>query len=136
MDASVQLCGSSTNGHNGCSTTRPNRTFRWTPAAACTGTPNAGSAISTSTNIVCPGTPFTLSLQGATVATGLSYQWQSSPDNTAWTNITAATSSSYTTTQTATSLYYRAIVTCAGNSSNSASVMVTATAGPVYATLP
>lgn len=119
-------------------TNRPNIIFSLTPAAACAGVPNAGSAASTSTNILCVGTPFTLSLSGATVATGLTYQWQSSTNNSTWVNITGATASIFNTTQTASVMYYRCIVTCTagGASSNSASILVNSASGPLYSTLP
>jgi hypothetical protein len=46
----------------------------------------------------------------------LSYQWQSSPDNTTWTNISGATSLSYTPpTNAVSSLYYRISITAVGN---------------------
>jgi trimeric autotransporter adhesin len=138
VDSDGNLCGTTTatNSAGATQTTRPNITFTWTPATACSGAPNAGNAVSTSTNIVCAGTPFTLSLTGAAVASGLSYQWQSSTDNSTWNNITGATSFSFTTTQLPPVMYYRAVVTCSGQSNNSGSVMVTSSTGPTFATLP
>ncbi|MFL5764470.1 MAG: GEVED domain-containing protein [Bacteroidia bacterium] len=77
----------------------------------CSGTPAAGTAAS-SLNPVCSGTSFTLSLTGATTGvTGLTYQWQSSPDGITYTNIPAATAATYATTQTS-ATYYQCIVTC------------------------
>ena len=43
-----------------------------------------------------------------------SYQWQSSPDNSTWTNINGATSSTYTPTSPASTTYYRLAVTSNG----------------------
>jgi gliding motility-associated-like protein len=107
------------------------------PLTPCSGTPNAGTANASQTNILCPGALFTLSTTGATVATGVTYQWQSSPDNTNWTNITGATNLTYTTTQSATLVYYRCVVTCSGGgTANSNVVQVTSVAGPSYGTLP
>jgi hypothetical protein len=90
----------------------------------CSGTPTGGIAVSTAIN-VCTGQNFNLSLSGSTLAAGLTYQWQSSPDSTNWTNIAGGTGFSYTTSETATT-YYRAVVTCANSSSsgNSAGVKV------------
>ena len=90
----------------------------------CTGTPSAGSA-TTTVSSVCPSGSFTLGLTG-TPASGLTYQWQSSPDSSTWTNISGATTLPYTTTETS-SLYYRCIVTCtsSGLSAASAGVLVT-----------
>lgn len=140
-DNNGNLCGTTltTNGSATVTpTSRPNIVFNVTPAAACSGTPNAGAAVSTSTNLGCAGVPFTLSLSGATVATGLTYQWQSSPDNNVWTDITGATASTFTTTQTQAVRHYRCVVTCTSgpSSSNSASVQVNSVTGPTYFTLP
>jgi subtilisin-like proprotein convertase family protein len=90
----------------------------------CTGTPAPGNTIA-SANPVCPAVSFTLSLQNATAGSGVTYQWQSSPDGTTWTNISGATSSTYTTTILATT-HYRCIVTCtnSGNSATSNPVQV------------
>ncbi len=95
----------------------------------CSGVPLAGSAISSKV-YVCASEVFNLSVTGYSLAAGLGFQWQSSPDNATWTNIAGATGLTFNTSQLA-SRYYRAIVTCTngGNSSNSASVFVaTATA--------
>lgn len=104
----------------------------------CSGTPNAGTTTSTSTNILCSGTPFTLGLTGNSLTSGLTYQWQSSPDNSTWTNISGATNPSHTTTQTQTTMYYRCVVTCTnGNASaNSVPIQVNSVSTPPYATLP
>lgn len=125
MDGSGTLCGYTGTNTNGTATTRPNITFTWTPAAACTGTPNGGTAVA-SMSSVCLGGSFSLSLTGATVASGLTYQWQSSSNNTTWANISGATTPGYTATQAATT-YYRCMVTCTngGGSAPSASVQVT-----------
>ena len=95
----------------------------FTGATACTGTPDPGSTIST-VNPVCPNINFTLTTQNSTPGSGVTYQWQSSPDGTAWTNITGATGASYSTSQTV-ATYYRANVTCAGNTTASAQLQVT-----------
>lgn len=80
-------------------------------ATPCTGTPTAGATISTLPS-VCGGQTFTLNIDNPpTGYSDISYQWQSSPDGTTWTNIPGATSQFYTTTQTA-DTYYQLIVTC------------------------
>src|SRR5688572_8637285 len=94
-------------------------TVTFQPASPCTNPPVPGTVTSTQ-NPVCLGESFTLSLTGGTGGTGQTYQWQSSPDNSSWTNISGATNATYTTTQT-TSTYYRAVVTC-GVTVNSASL--------------
>lgn len=122
------LCGSATTTNTGTQTTRPNITFSWTSAIACSGTPTGGTAAANPT-IACAGQNFDLILSGFTIASGITYQWQSSPDNSAWTNITGANSAFLTTSQATTS-YYRCVVSCSnsGLSANSTSVQVTSPA--------
>ena len=108
-------------------------------ATACSGTPTAGITTSTSTNILCAGTPITLGLSGSSLTSGLTYQWQSGTSATGpWTNITGATNSTYTTVQSLASVYYQCIVTCTPSalSSTSTPIQVTSVSGPVYTTLP
>lgn len=89
----------------------------------CSGTPNAGtSAISVSSG--CAGSTFTLSGTGITAGIGVTYQWQSAPSATGpWTNITGATTSTYSTSA-ATTTFYRLITTCTNSGlSNTSSVV-------------
>ncbi|WP_201979739.1 beta strand repeat-containing protein [Hymenobacter rubidus] len=62
----------------------------------------------TALTMACPTTSIYLSVppQGA-----FTYQWQSSPDNATWANISGATSNTYTATQTA-ATYYRVLEAC------------------------
>lgn len=92
-------------------------------AVPCAGTPNPGNTVSTATS-VCPNINFTLSTQNPTPGTGVSYQWQKSPDGTAWSDIAGASFPTYTTSQTV-STYYRAKVTCTGSTTASNSLQVT-----------
>lgn len=86
------------------------------PQAPCTGTPTAGTTVASST-AVCPLQNFNLSLSGATVASGLAYQWQSSASASGpWTNITGATLGTTTVSQTV-DTYYRCEITCTPSSS-------------------
>jgi trimeric autotransporter adhesin len=95
--------------------------------ADCSGTPAGGTATSSAANVCTES--FTLNVTGATDALGISYQWQSSTDNTNWTNISGATATSLTTTQLVTT-YYRLMVTCSngGSSAPSSTVMVSSPA--------
>jgi hypothetical protein len=89
----------------------------------CSGTPVAGTAQSTSTS-VCPSVSYTLSLSGATQASGLTYQWQSAPSGTGpWTNISTATTPSFITSQIV-DTWYQCIVTCSGASATSSIIAV------------
>ena len=93
----------------------------------CTGTPAPGNTIS-STNPICTGVNFTLSLQNTPTSSGITFQWQSSPDNITWTNISGATAATYTGTQTA-STYYHCLVTCSGNTGTSTALQVNLQSG-------
>lgn len=77
---------------------------------ACSNPVAAGSAVSSVAN-ACAGQAFTLSLSGVISATGLTYQWQSSPDGVTYSDIAAATNATYSATQSA-ATYYQCIVTC------------------------
>ncbi|OSZ82132.1 hypothetical protein CAP35_02365 [Chitinophagaceae bacterium IBVUCB1] len=93
-----------------------------TGGSGCTGTPAPGNTLTTA-NPVCPSTSFTLSLQNATSGSGVSYQWQTSPNGSTWTNVSGATSSTYTTTQSV-ATHYRCAVTCGSNTGFSNSQLI------------
>lgn len=66
-----------------------------------------------SVSSVCSGSSVVLSLQDSYTNTGITYQWQSSSDGNAWTNISGQTNN--TTTQTvSTATYYRCALICSG----------------------
>lgn len=96
---------------------------------SCSGTPTGGTA-NTSSSSICSGS-VNLSVTGGTTGCGLTYQWQSSPNNSTWTNIAGATSATYTATPSSTT-YYRRIITCTASSqsANSSSVLVTIAGTP------
>ncbi|MBC7536496.1 MAG: hypothetical protein H7258_12465, partial [Ferruginibacter sp.] len=92
----------------------------------CAGTPTPGNTLSTATS-ACPTIPFTLSTQNGTGGSGVTYQWQSSPDGVTFTDITGATNNALTTTLTA-NTFYQAVVTCSGGTpGTSTPVQVTLT---------
>lgn len=92
--------------------------------SACTGTPTGGTANASVTN-GCSSYSTVLSLTGGSSGCGISYQWQSSPDGTTWSNIAGATATSATTTVTGTT-YYHCVTTCSngGASATSSNVQV------------
>lgn len=106
-------CGIANTTAYGTLTYRPNIVFAYTAAPACTGTPVAGTVTADAANL-CLARTVDLRLNGNSIASGLTYQWQSSPDNTTWTNISGATSQMATATQIADS-WYRCVVTCSGS---------------------
>ena len=125
-DQGGNLCNTPTTTNTGTQTTRPNIIFNWTQAPPCTGTPNPGTATGNPLN-VCLGQPFTLQATGVTVASGLTYQWESSLNNTTWAPISGATNLTYTGTQGVTT-YYRLRVTCTaagGGSATTTAVLIT-----------
>lgn len=77
----------------------------------CTGAPVAGTVDSVK---VCAGQNFDLSLTGTSASAGLTYQWQSSPDNITWTNVINGNAPIVTTTVMSPT-YFRAIVTCSNS---------------------
>jgi len=88
-------------------------TFAWSPPPVCSGTPTAGTTTAPLT-MACYNASFTLNVSGATSGvTGLTYEWETSPDGITWTP-TAVTTATYTVTQT-TATQYRRRITCAGS---------------------
>ena len=80
---------------------------------ACTNPPLAGDALA-SIDSACVASVFTLSMINSSTGTGQTYQWQSSQNNTTWTNIVGATSKFYSTSQSV-STYYRCMLSCSGS---------------------
>jgi subtilisin family serine protease len=88
----------------------------------CVNPPALATAIA-SPNAICGSGTVSLSLNGATFGTGQTYQWQSSPDNTTWTNISGQTGQS-ATASVSTATWFRCLVTC-GSTTPSTAVQVT-----------
>lgn len=88
----------------------------------CSGTPTPGNTVASSVAI-CSGESVTLSLQNPTSGSGVTYVWESSADGVAYAPISGATNPTYVATPTA-STYYRAQVTCSGNTGTSTAVQV------------
>lgn len=85
--------------------------YQWVPPANCSGTPNSGTA-SISSFTGCPNATFSLTASGLSVASGLTFQWQSAPSASGpWSNIIGATTVNYTTNATSTT-YYQLVTTC------------------------
>ncbi len=103
-------------------------------SSTCSGTPTAGT-VSATVSSGCGDFSSILSTTGTTATSGISYQWQSSTDNSTYSNISGATNSVYAASVTST-LYYRARVTCASSSSsaNTAGVLLSRNAIPATIT--
>src|SRR5690606_13289959 len=102
------------------------------PADPCTGQVSAGAAVASVTD-ACAAVPFNLSLNGSTLATGITYQWQSSPAGTnAWTDITGATGMTYIVANQTAATDYRCVVTCTNSNTTATSTVVSVGQNPWY----
>ncbi len=108
--------------------------FVWTPPVPCSGTPSGGTTLVTTT-LACIGQTIGLNVTGSTAATGLTYQWQSSPNGITWTPIASATTIATTQTVLA-ATYYQLVIACGTNTATSTSVSVAVVGAPAYATVP
>lgn len=78
----------------------------------CAGAPTAGT-ITASANPICPNTSASLSLTGATLSGGLSYQWLTSTDGVTF-SFDVADSNATLNKVLPDSTYFRAVVGCSG----------------------
>ncbi|NDC40144.1 MAG: hypothetical protein EBZ77_01090, partial [Chitinophagia bacterium] len=102
-----------------------------TSASACSGTITAGSISASPSSGLSP-LSYTLSLSGATAASGLTYQWASSTSATGtFTNISGATNYTYSVSSASSTLYYKCTVTCTASSSTNTTA---ARSVPIYCT--
>lgn len=90
----------------------------------CLGTPNAGLTISNKP-INCTNDTVLLSLQNATEALNINYQWQESLDSNLWSNLITVNNDSVKVTSS-TNKYYRCIVSCSGNADTSTPLFIRA----------
>ncbi len=98
-----------------------------TSVPSCSAAPNAGNATSTQT-LVCPMVSYVLDVAGSSLATGLNYQWQVSPNGPAWSNIGTAQNTTQLSVSTQSSTqHYRCIVTCTSSASSGTSTPVVVT---------
>lgn len=100
-------------------------------AAPCTGTPDAGDALASATT-VCPSAPVNLSLDSATVASGITFQWLSAPSASGpWTAISGANNSTYSTTIAA-DTYFACVLTCTTSAASDTSTSVLVLSTPFF----
>jgi len=100
-------------------------------ANACAGTITGGTTV-TSATPVCPSTTVTLSTTGSTLASGITYQWQSAASATGpWTNISGATSNIYETTVSV-DTYFQLVLTCTASASVATSTPVLVVSNPFF----
>lgn len=93
---------------------------------ACGGAITAG-AISASKTTLCVSEDVTFSASGFTFGTGMTYVWQTSPDNSSWSPILGQTNPLTATITISTDGYYRLSATCSNNATTafSSSILVT-----------
>lgn len=100
-------------------------------ATPCTGTPDAGDALASATT-VCPSAPVNLSLDSATVASGITFQWLSAPSASGpWTAISGANNSTYSTTIAA-DTYFACVLTCTTSAASDTSTSVLVLSTPFF----
>jgi hypothetical protein len=99
----------------------------------CSGTPTAGNSVATPTGPFCGSGASILTLSGATIATGLTYQWQSSVTGTlgSYSNISGATTNSYNDTNISTTTWYQCVVTCTNSGLSAESTPVQIVVNPL-----
>ncbi len=96
----------------------------FTPQPYCSGLPAPGNTLSTSQNL-CDGFPFDLSVENPSNEYGLSYQWESSIDGVTYNPIANGFSSQLSTTQFGTH-WYHCVVSCGSSTQISTPILVTA----------
>lgn len=116
-------------GYPGAAGQQPQLVITYSLQPACSGVPSAGSAVASATQVCAPQT-VNLSLTGVTAASGLTYQWESSPNGTAWTAIPSATNAITSQTGSGTT-YFHCVVACGSNTAASTPVTVNYSATPV-----
>ncbi len=107
------------------------QTFTWTPPPPCSGTPLPGTPAVT-TFYTCTGATQVLSVTGAPISPGITYQWESSADGSSgWANVsggTGATTTTYTTAAySGTPIYYRMRTTCSNGGGSDVTAVITVT---------
>jgi hypothetical protein len=101
------------------------------PAPACSGVPVAGIVTAFPSSICAGGNTSELHLSGYTIASNIEIQWQSSTDNTNWSDIPDANEEVYTTDPLYDTTFYRAAVTCTNSNQTTYSNSIKITIGEV-----
>lgn len=101
---------------------RPNIQFQLTALPACTTPPNAG-VVAVSNDSVCVGNVINLSLSGADIGSGITYQWLSSNDGANWSVLNNDTNATFNPIINADSLF-SCVLTCSGVADTTAPVSI------------
>ena len=104
--------------------------IKGTPSTLCFGTPTVGTLSGPSS--VCPNTAFTVSSTGYTSATGISFQWESSPSGLGvWTAV-GTNSPSLSVTPITAATDYRLTISCANGGGTDVSPAITVNVSAYY----
>jgi hypothetical protein len=90
-----------------------------TIAVSCSGSPSGGTISPATNTLTCLPESQSFSLSGNTTGCGITYQWQTSANNSTWTNVTGETNPTYTDPSISTTTYVRCVVTCNNTTSSS-----------------
>ena len=112
--AGITTLSSTTNSISAITDRRPFIQITYTAGTACTNPPTTGTATSSVSGQVCPGTAVTLGLSGNSTGSGLTFEWESSVSNTPFspTSISSPASSAGLTINPTSTLWYRAKLVC------------------------
>src|SRR5690606_11086666 len=80
-------------------------------ASECAAQPTAGIVDSSVVNYACANDTFYVRLAGYSLSRGLTYEWQTSPNGTAWTSVANSNTPVLATSMNA-DTWYRCIVSC------------------------
>ncbi len=100
------------------------------PGTPCTGAVQPGLTISAADSL-CQNSAFSVTYQHPAPFSGISKQWQSSPDSLIWTDVSGATNDVYSTTLSSTT-FYRCKFTCTFSGNISYSLPKKITKKPHY----
>jgi subtilisin-like proprotein convertase family protein len=99
-------------------------TFTWLPATPCVpGSLNGGTTQGPSN--FCSGGNFNLSVTGASIGTGLTFQWQTSPDGVAWSPAAGVNTNQTYIANISSTTYFRRRMTCSATDAFSTTLQVT-----------
>ena len=125
-----QIAGQNVGYAAGISNRRWAGSITFMPAVPCSGQISAGTAVASDAN-ACSGRALTLSLNGATNAAGITYQWQSSPAGANnFTDIPGATTQSFIITNQMAATDYRCVMICTNSNTTDTSTVVSVGQNP------
>lgn len=93
---------------------RPNIKITYQLGVPCTNPPTAGASVVTPASLPCPNTTVVLSLNGNSIGSGQTYEWESSTDNITYTSMGPAQMGANKTITPTTTMWYRCKIECSG----------------------